>query len=67
MKETCQDLSTMIRYKQTPVIFLLNNDGYLIERMIDDGPYNDLQPWKYHKLPEVFGLEDKSFDVHNGK
>jgi len=52
---TAQDLSTMIRLKTTPVIFLLNNDGYTIERLIIDGPYNDVQPWKYHKLPEVFG------------
>jgi len=60
---TCQDLSTMIRYKTTPTIFLLNNDGYLIERVIEDNIYNDIQMWKYHKLPEVFGSSGKSFDV----
>ena len=52
---TCQDLSTMIRNHLKPVIFLLNNDGYTIERVITDHPYNDLQPWHYHKLVEVFG------------
>ena len=52
---TCQDLSTMIRNHLKPVIFLLNNDGYTIERVIVDHPYNDLQPWHYHKLVEVFG------------
>lgn len=52
---TCQDLSTMIRNKLKPVIFLINNDGYTIERVIVDRPYNDIQPWKYHKLVEVFG------------
>ena len=52
---TCQDLSTMIRYHLKPVIFLLNNDGYTIERVICDRPYNDLQPWHYHKLVDVFG------------
>jgi len=60
---TAQDLSTMIRYKLKTTIFLLNNDGYLIERCITDGFYNDLQPWKYHKLPEVFGHKGKSFDA----
>jgi len=41
---TCQDLSTMIRYGLKPIIFLLNNDGYTIERVIVDRPYNDIQP-----------------------
>ena len=52
---TCQDLSTMIRNHLKPVIFLLNNDGYTIERVIVDHPYNDIQPWHYHKLVDVFG------------
>jgi len=52
---TCQDLSTMIRNGLRPVIFLINNDGYTIERVIVDRPYNDIQPWRYHKLVEVFG------------
>jgi indolepyruvate decarboxylase len=52
---TCQDLSTMIRHRLRPIIFLINNDGYTIERVICDRPYNDLQPWRYHQLAEVFG------------
>jgi indolepyruvate decarboxylase len=52
---TGQDLSTMIRYRLKPIIFLMNNDGYTIERVICDRPYNDIQPWRYHKLVEVFG------------
>jgi TPP-dependent 2-oxoacid decarboxylase len=60
---TCQDLSTMIRYGLKPVIFLLNNDGYTIERVIVDRPYNDIQPWCYHKLMEVFG-GGLGLDVH---
>jgi indolepyruvate decarboxylase len=59
---TCQDLSTMIRHALGPVIFLINNDGYTIERVICDRSYNDIQPWAYHRLPEVFG-GDKAFDV----
>jgi len=60
---TCQDLSTMIRNHSKPVIFLINNDGYTIERVIVDRSYNDLQPWKYHKLVEVFG-GGVGLDVH---
>ncbi|MHB1687995.1 MAG: alpha-keto acid decarboxylase family protein [Ignavibacteriaceae bacterium] len=52
---TCQDLSTMIRNNLKPIIFLINNDGYTIERVITDRPYNDIQPWHYHQLVEVFG------------
>ncbi len=60
---TCQDLSTMIRNNLKPVIFLLNNDGYTIERVICDHPYNDIQPWQYHKLVDVFG-GGLGIDVH---
>jgi indolepyruvate decarboxylase len=52
---TCQDLSTMIRNRLKPIIFLINNDGYTIERVIVDHAYNDIQPWRYHKLVDVFG------------
>jgi len=52
---TAQELSTILRCRAAPVIFLMNNDGYAVERAIHDGPYNELQPWKYHRLPGVFG------------
>ena len=59
---TGQELSTIIRNGLKPVIILLNNDGYTIERVICDRPYNDLQPWNYHRLVEVFGT-GLAFDV----
>ena len=52
---TCQDLSTIIRNHLKPTIFLINNDGYTIERVISDRSYNDIQPWHYHRLVDVFG------------
>jgi len=52
---TGQELSTMIRNHLNPIIFLINNDGYTIERVITDHSYNDIQPWKYHKLVDIFG------------
>lgn len=61
---TAQELSTIIRYGCNPIIFLINNRGYVIEKMIHDGPYNNIQDWKYHMLPEVFGKGNSvSFDV----
>jgi TPP-dependent 2-oxoacid decarboxylase len=52
---TGQELSTIIRYSLNPVIFLLNNDGYQIERVIYDNRYNNLQMWDYAMLPAVYG------------
>lgn len=52
---SCQELSTIIRHHLNPIFFLINNDGYSIERAIHEGSYNDIQPWKYHQLPQVFG------------
>jgi indolepyruvate decarboxylase len=52
---TGQELSSIIRRKLNPVIFLLNNDGYQVERVIYDNAYNDLQMWDYTRVPEAYG------------
>jgi indolepyruvate decarboxylase len=52
---TGQEFSTLIRERLNPIVFVMNNRGYAIERAIHDGPYNDLQPWIYHRWPEVLG------------
>lgn len=54
---TAQEISTMINNQCKTIVFLLNNDGYGIERAIHDGPYNDLSPWRYHLLPQALGGE----------
>ncbi|KAK6345706.1 Pyruvate decarboxylase 1 [Orbilia javanica] len=56
---TGNEISTMIRYGLKPIIVVLNNDGYTIERAIH-GPemkYNDIQPWKYRKFLKAFGAK----------
>jgi TPP-dependent 2-oxoacid decarboxylase len=60
---TAQELSTLLRQRCNPIIFLLNNDGYVIERLIHDGPYNDIQPWRYHALPAAFGGDALTVEV----
>lgn len=60
---TVQELSTLLRQNCNPVIFLLNNDGYVIERLIHDGPYNDIQQWNYHLLTEAFAGDAVSLEV----
>ena len=52
---TAQAVSTIIRNQLNPIFFLINNDGYTIERAIHEGSYNDIQSWQYHKLPQIFG------------
>ncbi|XP_078436433.1 pyruvate decarboxylase 1-like [Wolffia australiana] len=54
---TAQDVSTMLRAGQNPIIFLINNGGYTIEVEIHDGPYNVIKNWNYTALVDA---------IHNG-
>jgi indolepyruvate decarboxylase len=55
-QETAQELSTMLRHDCKPVIFLINNGGYTIERgyMGKTSTYNDVARWSYADLAKVF-------------
>ncbi len=55
---TAQELSTMLRENINPIIIVINNDGYTVERYIH-GPqrkYNDINMWDYTKLVDVFDV-----------
>lgn len=52
---TGTELSTAVRYGQTPIIIVLNNRGYSTEREILEGPFNDLHEWQYERICEVVG------------
>jgi indolepyruvate decarboxylase len=57
---TAQEVGQFHRFGLKPIIFVLNNDGYLIERLLCKDPesyYNDLAKWRYHKLPEALGCD----------
>jgi indolepyruvate decarboxylase len=66
-QETAQELSTVLRHDYKPVIFLISNGGYTIERgyLGQTAPYNDVATWAYADLPEVFrpGTTARSFVV----
>src|SRR5262249_41969605 len=53
---TVQELSTILRHDHKPVIFLINNGGYTIERgyLGKTEPYNDIANWAYADMPKVF-------------
>lgn len=52
---TGMELGTAARFGCNPIVVLLNNEGYVTERYIYDGSFNDILPWDYSRLPEVFG------------
>ena len=52
---TGMELATVARYRLNPVVVVLNNRGYGTERHMQDGPYNDVWPWQYRRLPEILG------------
>lgn len=64
---TAQELSTVLRHDHKPVIFLINNGGYTIERgyLGKTARYNDIAAWAYADLPQVFrpGTTARSFVV----
>lgn len=57
---TGNEISTMVRWDVHPYLFVLNNDGYTIERLIhgENAFYNDVHPWKYTKLLDLFNAKD---------
>ncbi|OBA25647.1 pyruvate decarboxylase-like protein [Hanseniaspora valbyensis NRRL Y-1626] len=59
---TLQEFSLFLAHDLKPVIFMLNNSGYTIERAImgETSSYNDLTTnWKWTKIFEAFGDELK--------
>ncbi|MEV5785463.1 alpha-keto acid decarboxylase family protein [Streptomyces sp. NPDC048448] len=58
---TAQEISQFGRFGLRPVVFVLNNHGYLIERLLCKDPdiaYNDLANWHYSELPKALGCDD---------
>jgi indolepyruvate decarboxylase len=57
------ELSTIIRFRQNPIIIVLNNCGYGTERPMIDGRFNDVLNWNYSRIPEVLN-SGVGFDIH---
>ena len=58
---TAQEISQFGRRALKPIVFVLNNSGYLIERLLCTDPnveYNDLAQWHYADLPKALGCDD---------
>ncbi|MFK5882447.1 MAG: thiamine pyrophosphate-binding protein [Sulfurospirillum sp.] len=65
---TAQELSLIARYNLNITVFLINNNGYTIERAIHGAKqsYNDISTWKYLDLARSLGVE-KTIKVENFK
>ena len=55
---TVQELGTFSREGLSPVIVVVNNDGYTVERAIHGktAPYNDIASWSWTDLPKALGV-----------
>ncbi len=60
---TCMELSTAVAHGFNPVVLVLNNRGYTTERFLQDGPFNDIPNWNYHRLPDLVG-GGWGFEIH---
>jgi indolepyruvate decarboxylase len=57
---TAQEISQFDRHGLKPIIFVLNNSGYLSERMLCKDmavAYNDIAAWNYAELPHALGCQ----------
>ncbi|SFC97979.1 thiamine pyrophosphate-binding protein [Bacillus sp. UNCCL81] len=65
---TAQEISSMLYYGCKPIIFVLNNDGYTIEKYLNvntkNQTYNKIPRWSYTKLAEAFGGNAFTAIVH---
>jgi indolepyruvate decarboxylase len=58
---TAQEIGQLGRRGLTPIVFVVNNSGYLIERLLCQEPniaYNDIASWRYTELPHALGCDD---------
>ncbi|CAM2954879.1 alpha-keto acid decarboxylase family protein [Mycobacterium intermedium] len=65
---TIQELGTFSREGLSPVIVVVNNDGYTVERAIhgETAPYNDIVAWRWTDVPRALGVsEHLAFRVQN--
>lgn len=59
---TIQEMGSMLRDGQAPVILLLNNDGYTVERAIHGAAqrYNDIASWYWTQIPPALNAAQQA-------
>ncbi|KAJ9613436.1 hypothetical protein H2200_003378 [Cladophialophora chaetospira] len=63
LQMTVQELATIVRHNLNVIVFVINNDGYTIERCIHgvNERYNDIGRWRYLNAPAFFGAPEGSY------
>ncbi|CAO2653085.1 Nn.00g024960.m01.CDS01 [Neocucurbitaria sp. VM-36] len=63
---TIQEIGTMIKAGIKPILFVINNDGYTVERLIWGArqPYNDIPPTNYAHLLPLYHHPSPSTSFH---
>ncbi|KAJ5155592.1 Pyruvate decarboxylase [Penicillium capsulatum] len=61
LQMTAQEISVMIKNKLDILIFIVNNEGYTIERVIHGRKqaYNDVPFWRHTQALSYFGADEK--------
>uniref|UniRef100_A0A060T5R2 ARAD1C07018p n=1 Tax=Blastobotrys adeninivorans TaxID=409370 RepID=A0A060T5R2_BLAAD len=59
LQMTATEVSSMVRWGLKPYIFVINNDGYTVERLIhgERQTYNDLHMWQYTKMVDLYNAK----------
>lgn len=59
---TIQEMATMIQEKVNPIIVLINNSGYTVERAIhgENQRYNDIPECEWQLMPQAFGANENN-------
>ncbi|CDO91781.1 unnamed protein product [Kluyveromyces dobzhanskii CBS 2104] len=61
---TFQELSTILTHGFKPYIFIINNQGYTVDRTLNkekthlNATYFDIQPWELLKIPSLFSSRE---------
>lgn len=60
---TIQELGLAFREHLTPIMFVINNNGYTVERVIHGmhESYNDVPNLNYSLMPQAFGAQDSDY------
>jgi indolepyruvate decarboxylase len=57
---TVQELGTIGRHHLKPIVVLVDNDGYTVERITHGlrAEYNEIAQWRWSRLPAALGVPD---------
>ncbi|GAO99459.1 alpha-keto acid decarboxylase family protein [Fructobacillus ficulneus] len=60
---TIQDFGLAFKEGLKPVIFIIDNTGYTVERVIHgmEEPYNDVPQYRYDLIPAAFGADEDQY------